>query len=96
MIRDVADETRRSALMRSVSAREANQSFSRLLGQAEAGEELVITRRGKPVATLAPYRQPEMTPEKRAAIERVIAMMRDAPDMGGGGRRFTRDEMYDR
>jgi prevent-host-death family protein len=38
-----------------VSAREANQAFSRILGEAEAGEEIVITRRGKPVATLRSY-----------------------------------------
>jgi len=79
-----------------VSAREANQAFSRLLGEAEGGEELVITRRGRPVATLAPYREPEVTPERRAAIERAIEMMRNAPAMGGGGRRFTRDEIYER
>ena len=40
--------------MRSVNAREANQAFSHLLAEAEAGEEVVITRRGKPVATLGP------------------------------------------
>ena len=45
--------------MRSVTAREANQSFSRILSEAEAGEEIVITRRGKVVARLMP---PETTP----------------------------------
>ncbi len=44
--------------MRTVSAREANQQFARILGEAANGEEIVITRRGKPVAVLAPYRQP--------------------------------------
>jgi prevent-host-death family protein len=82
--------------MRSVSAREANQQFSRILAEAEGGEEIVITRRGEPVATLAPYRAPEMTPEKKAAVERAIAMMENAPDLGGGGRRFTRDELNER
>ncbi len=82
--------------MRSVSAREANQQFSRILAEAEGGEEVVITRRGEPVATLAPYRVPEMTPEKKAAVERAIRMMENAPDLGGGGRRFTRDEMNER
>ena len=43
--------------MRSVSAREANQQFARILGEAASGEEIVITRRGKPVAVLAPYRR---------------------------------------
>ena len=82
--------------MRSVSAREANQQFSRILAEAEGGEDVVITRRGEPVATLAPYRAPEMTPEKKAAVERAIRMMENAPDLGGGGRRFTRDEMNER
>jgi prevent-host-death family protein len=40
--------------MRSVSAREANQQFARILGEAASGEEIVITRRGKAVAVLAP------------------------------------------
>ena len=40
--------------MKRITAREANQSFSRILSEAEAGEEIVITRRGKPGARLVP------------------------------------------
>ena len=43
-------------VVRTVSAREANQQFAWILGEASAGEEMVITWRGKPVAVLAPYR----------------------------------------
>jgi prevent-host-death family protein len=43
--------------MRSVSAREANQQFSRLLGEAANGEEIVITRRGKPAVRLVPVEE---------------------------------------
>jgi len=43
--------------MRAVTAREANQSFSRILKAAESGESVVITRRGEPVAIIAPYRR---------------------------------------
>jgi prevent-host-death family protein len=81
--------------LRSISAREANQAFSRILGEAEAGEEIVITRRGRPVATLRPFRQAEMTPEKRAAVEKAIAMMRQGLPLGVT-RPFTRDEMHER
>ncbi len=77
--------------MRSVSAREANQQFSRLLGEAANGEEIVITRRGKPVAVLAPYRQAPLTPEQEQAIEELVEMMRRG--LVRGARRFTRDEM---
>lgn len=79
--------------MKHVSAREANQGFSRYLAEAEGGEEIVITRRGKPVARLVPG-GPAMTPEKRAAVERALATMREG--LALGGRRFTREEMHER
>ena len=77
--------------MRSVSAREANQQFARILGEAANGEEIVITRRGKPVAVLAPYRQAPLTPEQEKAIEELVEMMKRG--LVKGARRFTRDEM---
>ncbi len=80
--------------MRSVSAREANQQFARILGEATGDEEIVITRRGKPVAVLAPYRRAPLTSEQRAAIKRVVEMMRRG--IGKGARRFSRDEMHER
>lgn len=80
--------------MRTVSAREANQQFSRLLGEVAAGEEVVITRRGRPVATLTPYRARPMTPEREAAIERMVARMRKGANLGGI--RVNREEIYDR
>jgi prevent-host-death family protein len=58
--------------MRTVSAREANQRFSKLLEAAAGGEEVTITRHGVPVAKLVPCRPaPAMDAEKRrrAAIE---------------------------
>ena len=36
--------------MRTVSAREATQAFSKILADAAGGEEIVITRHGEPVA----------------------------------------------
>lgn len=82
--------------MLTVSARKANQEFSKLLDRAAKGEEVVITRRGTPVARLTPYTgQLAMTPERKAAIKQMVERMRK----GGlhlGGRRFTRDEMHER
>lgn len=79
--------------MRAVSAREANQSFSRILQEAEGGEAVVITRRGRPVAVLGPY-QVDQSLEREQAIERAVEMMRRGLPIGG--RRFTRDEMHER
>lgn len=38
--------------MQKVSVREARQQISRLLDAVEAGEEIIIVRRGKPTARL--------------------------------------------
>lgn len=82
--------------MRTVSSREANENFSKLLSQVEAGEEVVITRRGRPVAVLAPYRAPAMTPEREAIIKRFERMLKKGLPWGSSFRRFTRDEMHER
>ena len=82
------------AAMRTVTAREANQSFSKLLRDVAAGEEVVITLRGKPVARLEPVGQPIESPEREAVIRRMVERMRRGIPLGG--RPFTRDEMHER
>lgn len=82
--------------MKIISAREAERLFSELLSQVEHGEEIVITRRGRPVAVLAPYRLPVMTPERRNAIARAIKLMEKGLPWGSALRRFMRDEMHER
>lgn len=42
--------------MPTVSITAARTQFSRLLAQVEHGQEVVIARRGNPVAKLVPYR----------------------------------------
>jgi prevent-host-death family protein len=80
--------------MKSVSAREANQGFSKLLAEAAGGEEIVITRRGKPVAKLVPIGTAKSDEKRERAIERMMERMRRGLDLGG--RKFTRDEMHER
>lgn len=80
--------------MKVVSAREANQHFSRILGQVENGEAVVITRRGKPVAEIRPFQGSLLTPERKAAAEELFAMLEKGLPLGG--RKFTRDEMHER
>jgi prevent-host-death family protein len=80
--------------MRSVSAREANQSFSTLLKAVVEGEEVVITRRGKPVARLIPI-EPVADAERQAEIDRIMAHLREGVDLGEPVS-WTRDELYDR
>jgi len=80
--------------MNSISARDANQAFSKLLKRAEDGEEVVITKHGRPVARLVPVESSEKKAERAKAHERLMKRLRKGVDMGG--RRFTRDEMHER
>ena len=48
-----------------IGAFEAKTHFSRILEKAERGEDFIITKRGKPVAKIIPFKQePEMTWEE--------------------------------
>ena len=43
---------------------DARSRFSELIDRAERGEEIVITRRGAPVARIVPAAKPRRTPEE--------------------------------
>ncbi len=82
--------------MKTVSARQANHRFSDLLSRAERGEEILITKRSKPVAVLGPYRLPLMTAERKKAVQRAIDVMTKGLPWGSTLPRFERDEMHER
>jgi prevent-host-death family protein len=56
-----------------IGAFEAKNTLGALLERVQQGEEIVITRHGKPVARLAPYAGGVGLPEARAAAERIRA-----------------------
>ena len=59
-----------------VTARDANQHFSRLLREVAEGKSFVITHRGRSVARLVPEPAPEarrLAPEQEQALEESIA-----------------------
>lgn len=83
--------------MATVTAREANQHFSKFLDAASRGEEVTITRRGKPVAKLVPVeaeKDPAEAAREAAELEAILARFEE----GFPGKRlddWTRDELYD-
>jgi prevent-host-death family protein len=81
--------------MKTVSARQANHAFSELLSRVELGEEILITKRSKPVAVLSPYRPALMTPERQQAIAHAVAVMAKGLPWGTL-RRFQREDMHER
>lgn len=60
--------------MTEIGAFEAKNTLSSLLDRVERGEEIVITRRGRPVAKLAPLGDAQA---ERAAAARAVARLRE-------------------
>ena len=86
------DERRMS---KTVTLRDANQNFAKYVREVQAGEEIVITRRGEPVAKLLPVpRKRVLTPEQQAARRRALARMKKGWDLGDW--KIPREEIYDR
>ncbi len=84
--------------METISAREANQAFLRLVGDAEGGEEIATPSHGRPAAAVLSAPGPAaVTPEGQAAaaVERALALPDDARWLGAA-RRFTREEKHER
>ena len=65
--------------MQTVNIHEAKTQFSRFVDQAEAGEEIVIARAGKPVARLVALETAARKPRK----------------LGLGKKKFTFPEQFD-
>ncbi len=78
------------------TARDANHRFSQLLRDAEAGQEIIITRNGKPVARLIPEPAPVkkvLTPEQEKALAEAEAFARQPRELTPW--KFNRDELYE-
>jgi prevent-host-death family protein len=77
--------------MRRVSGAEAKARLSALLDAVEHGEEVEITRRGRPIAKISP-----LPPPRRAldleAIGRHLASLPVQPESAGDLVRRMRDE----
>jgi prevent-host-death family protein len=65
-----------------VSVAEAKAKFSELLKRAEAGEEIVVTRHGKPVATIAGRTDIEPKKKLRGAMKGKIWIAPDFDELG--------------
>ena len=75
-----------------VSLREANQHFSRYIEAVERGEEIIITRRGRPVAKIVKvHRLREPTAAQSRAWNLIKSSAR-ALHIG----KLVRDELHER
>jgi prevent-host-death family protein len=79
-------------MTRTITATEANQRFSEILRQVNAGDSFTVTSRGKPVAEITPPRAKRQA--SKAELEAMFARMDKLPGLVTGP--WTRDELYDR
>jgi prevent-host-death family protein len=78
-----------------VTLRDANQGFARLVRQVEAGADFVITRNGTPVARLTPMSGVRaLTPDQEAILERTLDRARTGWPLGIG--KLDRDALHER
>ena len=57
--------------MDSIGIYEAKSKLSELVGKAEAGEVVTITRRGRPVAKIVPVKRSEVVDNSKAVDELI-------------------------
>ena len=79
-----------------VSAAEANRSFSRLLRGVREGRSYLVTAHGRPLARLIPAdsRDENTLRMRRAARRALFARLEKQPAVDIG--KWTRDELYER
>jgi prevent-host-death family protein len=63
--------------MHEIGAFEAKNKLSELLDRAERGDEIVITRRGRPVAKLVPVRSGYDRERGREAMRRIRELAKE-------------------
>jgi prevent-host-death family protein len=75
---------------KTISAAEANRSFSRLLRDVRAGHSYVVTSHGMPVARLSP-----VTSDRGRAAAKQALLERLSKQPAVHIERWTRDELYE-
>jgi prevent-host-death family protein len=80
-----------------ISARDANHHFSRLLHDVEAGKEFIVTRNGVPIARISPEGAANGTRELTPIQEQALADNMRRLQVGGRGGigHFDRSSLYD-
>jgi antitoxin (DNA-binding transcriptional repressor) of toxin-antitoxin stability system len=80
-----------------IGLREANHHLAKHIKAVEEGHEVIITRRGRPIARITRETGAGKVRDAKwwAAYERMLHLMADAPRIDGK-LHWTRDEIYER
>lgn len=81
--------------MQQISLREANQHLSRYIDAVEQGDEIIITKRGQPVAKLL-----AITPSHQLSLRQKVVWKRLLTSLQKGyhlgGKKITREKLHER
>ncbi len=81
--------------MITMTVRDVNQNFSKVLAEVEKGETVLITKNGQTVAELRPRADdPRDDPAWRAAYDHMVALMRATPETGYRVGKISEDDKY--
>ena len=78
--------------MTAVTSREVIHHFSAVAARVAAGEELTVTRFGKPVLKLVQIPPAELNPQEREALIQKVMSIRMTRSLG---KKFERSDAYD-
>lgn len=79
-----------------VPLRDVNQNFAQYIKDVEKGDEIIITRRGIPVARITSISsQKKLSAEQLQARTRILKMMQEGLSLKGEAI-FKRDDLHDR
>lgn len=78
--------------MKAVTSREVIHHFSAVAARVAAGEELTVTRYGKPVLKLVQVTPVELSLQEREALIQKVLSIRMTRSLG---KKFERNDAYD-
>lgn len=78
-----------------INLREINQNLSKYIRSLESGDDIVITKHGKPVARLVSFTEASpLSSDQKDALKRLRGHLKNGFYLGGKG--VDRDSLYER
>lgn len=75
-----------------VNMRDINHRFTHYINEVQEGNEIIVIRRGQPVARIVPFNKSnKLSSEQKAALKRTLKRMTTGYHLGG---HFDRDSLY--
>ena len=78
-----------------LSVTEAKARLTDLVRRAEAGDEVILTRRGQPAVRLVPVITDAVREKRRKILEAMRGIAKDAPGFEGVDAAHSADFLYD-